>query len=162
MIKDVVEKKSPDIVLDLSDEPVVDYKKRFEIASSIFKKNVLYFGSDFSFSPPKRLDVLEKPSTSIVGTGKRTGKTSVGITVGKLLKREGFAPIVICMGRGGPPEPHLVDVNKFELDVETLSDISEEGKHAASDYLEEALLSGVPAIGCRRCGVGDGGKPRRF
>src|SRR5205807_4731638 len=33
------------------------------------------------------------------------------------------------------------------------------GRHAASDYLEDALVSGVTAIGARRCGGGLAGAP---
>jgi cyclic 2,3-diphosphoglycerate synthetase len=33
------------------------------------------------------------------------------------------------------------------------------GEHAASDYLEDALTSGVPTVGARRCGGGLAGRP---
>ena len=33
------------------------------------------------------------------------------------------------------------------------------GRHAASDYFEDALVAGVTAIGCRRCGGGMAGAP---
>ena len=39
-------------------------------------------------------------------------------------------------------------------DVDALLELSRAGRHAASDYLETAALSGVPTIGCRRCGGG--------
>jgi cyclic 2,3-diphosphoglycerate synthetase len=37
--------------------------------------------------------------------------------------------------------------------------LSREGRHAASDYLEDAALAGVVTIGCRRCGGGLAGMP---
>jgi cyclic 2,3-diphosphoglycerate synthase len=32
--------------------------------------------------------------------------------------------------------------------------LADAGKHAASDYIEDALLARVPTVGCRRCGGG--------
>src|SRR5258706_516064 len=54
-------------------------------------------------------------------------------------------------GRGGPPEPELVATPPT---VEELVALSRAGRHAASDHLEIAALSGVPTIGCRRAGGG--------
>jgi cyclic 2,3-diphosphoglycerate synthetase len=58
------------------------------------------------------------------------------------------------MGRGGPPEPELVETPPT---VEELLARSRAGLHAASDHLEVAVLAGVPAIGCRRAGGGFAG-----
>jgi cyclic 2,3-diphosphoglycerate synthetase len=55
------------------------------------------------------------------------------------------------MGRGGPPEPELATAAPT---VESLLELSRAGRHAASDYLEDAALAGVVTIGCRRCGGG--------
>jgi cyclic 2,3-diphosphoglycerate synthetase len=55
------------------------------------------------------------------------------------------------MGRGGPPEPEVADVPPT---VEALLELSDAGRHAASDYLETAALAGVTTVGCRRCGGG--------
>jgi cyclic 2,3-diphosphoglycerate synthetase len=38
--------------------------------------------------------------------------------------------------------------------VESLLDLSRAGRHAASDHLETAVATGVPTVGCRRCGGG--------
>jgi cyclic 2,3-diphosphoglycerate synthetase len=38
--------------------------------------------------------------------------------------------------------------------VEALVELSRSGRHAASDHLETAALTGVATIGCRRCGGG--------
>jgi cyclic 2,3-diphosphoglycerate synthetase len=43
--------------------------------------------------------------------------------------------------------------------VDRLVELSREGRHAASDYLETAALAGVVTIGCRRCGGGLAGAP---
>jgi cyclic 2,3-diphosphoglycerate synthetase len=55
------------------------------------------------------------------------------------------------MGRGGPPEPEVVETPPT---VEELVARSREGRHAASDHLETAALAGVVTIGCRRAGGG--------
>ena len=38
--------------------------------------------------------------------------------------------------------------------IEGLLQLSRDGRHAASDHLETALVAGVPTVGCRRCGGG--------
>ena len=40
-----------------------------------------------------------------------------------------------------------------------LVELARRGEHAASDYLEDALFAGVPAVGARRCGGGLAGRP---
>src|SRR5437667_684087 len=55
------------------------------------------------------------------------------------------------MGRGGPPEPELVETRPT---VNELLALSRSGRHAASDHLETAALAGVVTIGCRRAGGG--------
>lgn len=158
-INTAIEETSPDLVIDLSDEPIIDYYDRFRIASILLQKGVKYLGADFIFTPPRNWDILKKPSLAIIGTGKRVGKTAVGVLISRLLKREGFDPVVVCMGRGGPPEPELVDASKLNLTPELLLEVSRKGGHAASDYWEDALLAKVTTVGCRRCGGGMAGNP---
>ena len=72
--------------------------------------------------------------------------------------------IVVAMGRGGPPEPELI-AGGARLGPAELLAASRAGRHAASDCYEDAVLAGVTAIGCRRCGGGlagvlRGGKSR--
>jgi len=64
--------------------------------------------------------------------------------------------VVVAMGRGGPAEPEVAEVQPT---VDRLVELSREGRHAASDYLETAALAGVVTIGCRRCGGGLAGAP---
>jgi cyclic 2,3-diphosphoglycerate synthase len=86
----------------------------------------------------------------VIGTGKRVGKTAVTAHLARLLARDREV-VVVAMGRGGPPEPELVTTPPT---VEDLVALSRAGRHAASDHLEIAALSGVPTIGCRRAGGG--------
>ena len=87
------------------------------------------------------------PSLAVIGTGKRVGKTAVTGHLARLLARDRDV-VVVAMGRGGPPEPELAEVRPT---LERLLELSRDGRHAASDYLETAALAGVVTIGCRRC-----------
>src|SRR2546430_6253961 len=59
--------------------------------------------------------------------------------------------VVVAMGRGGPAEPQVAVVQPT---LSALLELSRAGHHAASDYLETAVLTGVVTIGCRRAGGG--------
>ena len=138
-----------EVVVDLSDEPVLGPVARFEWASRALAAGLSYVGADFRFDPP-RLEPFELPSISVVGTGKRVGKTAVTAHLARLFARD-RSVVVVAMGRGGPPEPELVETPPT---VEELVARSAAGRHAASDHLEIAVLAGVPTIGCRRAGGG--------
>jgi len=148
-----------DVVVDLSDEPVVGYRERMRIASLSLAAGARYVGSDFELRPPELRDVSTKPSLAVVGTGKRVGKTAVSGYLARLLAREGFDPGVVSMGRGGPPRPEVIEGHKLEVGSGYLLEALERGAHAASDYYETAALSRVTTVGCRRCGGGLAGEP---
>jgi len=160
-----VAKFHPEVIVDLSDEPVLGYKERFRLISESLARNVSYIGSDFQFSPASAARLCVSPSLSIIGTGKRVGKTAVSGYVARTLKRtmsgafSGPPVVVVAMGRGGPAQPELVNWPQEELTVEKLLALSRQGRHAASDHFEDALLSGVVTVGCRRCGGGMAGEP---
>ena len=148
-----------DAVVDLSDEPVVGYKERMRIASFVLRAGARYLGSDFELRPPELRPVSTKPSLAVIGTGKRVGKTAVSGYLARLLSDEGFNPGVVSMGRGGPPEPEVIEGHKLEVGSAYLLEALERGAHAASDYYETAALSRVTTVGCRRCGGGLAGEP---
>ena len=139
----------PELVVDLSDEPVLGPKERFRLASRVLAAGLPYVGADFRFDPPL-LEPFPLPSIGIVGTGKRVGKTAITAHAARLYSRERKV-VVVAMGRGGPPEPEVAAVAP---DVGALLELSRRGRHAASDYLETAALAGVTTVGCRRCGGG--------
>ena len=145
---------APDAVLDLSDEPVLDYRKRHLLAAVALHREVEYHGADFRFSPPPRPRLARRPSIAIISTGKRTGKTAISGFSARTLLKAGRKPVIVSMGRGGPPEPEVLRGDELELGPQQLLEIAEEGRHAASDYIEDALLGRVPTVGCRRCGGG--------
>jgi cyclic 2,3-diphosphoglycerate synthetase len=149
-----IEDEAPDEVLDLSDEPVLDYRRRHLLVSVALRLGVPYSGADFAFTPPPRPQLVRTPSIAINGTGKRTGKTAVAGFAARALVQAGASPCIIAMGRGGPPEPQLLRGDEIELEPPDLLELAEQGKHAASDYVEDALLGRVPTVGCRRCGGG--------
>lgn len=157
-IDQAIQRFAPAVFIDLSDEPVVGYRERFEFACRILARNISYRGSDFLFEPPTFFDVVHKPSVSIIGTGKRTGKTAVSAFICRELKSGGHNPCVVAMGRGGPAAPEVIYGGEIELKPEYLLELSRQGKHAASDHYEDALMSRITTVGCRRCGGGMAGE----
>ncbi len=93
----------------------------------------------------------------MIGTGKRTGKTAITGEVARIAATRGLSPVVVAMGRGGPPEPQVARAGSVTLDL--LLEVVGAGEHAASDYLEVAVTSGVTTVGARRAGGGLAGKP---
>lgn len=158
IIVDMIRKYDIDTVMDLSDEPILDYPKRFKIACKVLNEGIIYEGPDFKFEPTSQYEIMEKPSLTILGTGKRIGKTAVSGFVSRLIDKNGYEPCVIAMGRGGPEEPEIVHGEKIEINAEFLLEQSEKGVHAASDHWEDALMSRILTIGCRRCGGGMAGE----
>ena len=143
-----------DLVVDLSDEPVLGPRQRLLWASRALALGLPYVGADFRFDPPP-LHPIETPSLAVIGLGKRIGKTAVAGHVARLLARD-RSVVVVAMGRGGPAEPELVEAPPT---LDALLELSRSGRHAASDHLEAAALAGVPAVGCRRAGGGLAGAP---
>jgi cyclic 2,3-diphosphoglycerate synthetase len=144
-----IARHTPEVVVDLSDEPVLGPVARFALASRVLAHGLPYVGADFRLEPPE-LAAFELPSIAVVGTGKRIGKTAVTGHIARLLAVDRRV-VVVAMGRGGPAEPEVVTVPPT---VESLVELSRSGRHAASDHLETAALVGVTTVGCRRCGGG--------
>jgi cyclic 2,3-diphosphoglycerate synthase len=143
-----------DVVIDLSDEPVLGPRERMLWASRALALGLPYVGADFRFDPPT-LDPVDTPSLAVIGLGKRVGKTAVAGHVARVLAQDRRV-VVVAMGRGGPAEPEPVETAPT---VDDLLALSRSGRHAASDHFEAAALAGVPAIGCRRAGGGLAGAP---
>jgi cyclic 2,3-diphosphoglycerate synthetase len=138
-----------DVVIDLSDEPVLGPRERMLWASRALALGLPYVGADFRFDPPA-FEPVGVASLAIVGVGKRIGKTAVTGHVARVLSKE-RSVVVVAMGRGGPAEPELVETPPT---VDDLVALARAGRHAASDHLETAALAGVPTVGCRRAGGG--------
>ncbi|HET9671503.1 MAG TPA: cyclic 2,3-diphosphoglycerate synthetase [Actinomycetota bacterium] len=147
----------PDVILDLSDEPVLGYRERMELAAVALVAGVPYVGADFRLEPPPAEPPVDAPTLAVIGTGKRTGKTAIAGAAARLAGRRGLEPVMVAMGRGGPPEPTVVPAGSVDLDH--LLGLVAAGEHAASDYLEDALTTGVTTVGARRAGGGLAGAP---
>jgi cyclic 2,3-diphosphoglycerate synthetase len=148
-LEEAVARHRPDVVIDLSDEPVLTPPGRFALASRALALGVPYEGPDFRLDPPE-LAPVDVASLAVIGTGKRVGKTAVTGHVARLLSSSRDV-VVVAMGRGGPREPETVLVRPT---VSSLLELSRDGRHAASDHLETAVVAGVTTVGCRRCGGG--------
>jgi cyclic 2,3-diphosphoglycerate synthetase len=156
-LRDALRRHRPDAVLDLSDEPVLGEPERAVVAAVTLAAGLRYLGPDFVIEPPFRADPPEVPTMAVIGTGKRTGKTAVAGEAARVAARVGRDPVVVAMGRGGPPGPQLAEAGSIGLD--RLVDLAAAGDHAASDYLEDAVTTGVTTIGARRAGGGLFGRP---
>ena len=158
-VSDALDRYRPDLVVDLSDEPVLDARRRMGLAATVLLRGIPYHGADFRFDPPPRPRIATKPSVAVIGSGKRAGKTAVSAHLARLLAGRGTPPLIVAMGRGGPPEPELVDPATFDLSVDGLVALAASGRHAASDHLEDAVTARVATVGTRRCGGGLAGAP---
>ncbi|HYY02662.1 MAG TPA: hypothetical protein VE736_02150 [Gaiellaceae bacterium] len=138
-----------EVIVDLSDEPVLAPRERFRLASRALAAGIPYLGADFRFDPPS-FEPFALPSVAVIGTGKRVGKTAVTGHIARTLARH-MDVIVVAMGRGGPADPEVIDAAPT---LASLLELSRAGRHAASDHLETAALAGVTTIGCRRAGGG--------
>ena len=144
-------------VVDLADEPVLAAPAKLRLASLALHLGLVYETPSESFEPPRyeRLDFGGR-TIAVIGTGKRTGKTAVACHLAGVLRAGGRRPAIVSMGRGGPPEPVVASP---DTSLENLEALAAAGRHAASDYLEDAVLAGVPTVGCRRVGGSLAGVP---
>jgi cyclic 2,3-diphosphoglycerate synthetase len=143
-----------DLVIDLSDEPVLGPRERMLWASRALALGLPYVGADFRFEPPA-FEHVDVPSLAVIGVGKRIGKTAVTGHVARVLAQD-RSVVVVAMGRGGPAEPELIETPPT---LDDLVALARAGRHAASDHLETAALAGVTTVGCRRAGGGLAGAP---
>jgi cyclic 2,3-diphosphoglycerate synthetase len=156
---DALARFSPDLVVDLCDEPVVDERIRLRLASRALAAGAVYQAADARFDPPPRPRLAAKPSVAIIGTAKRAGKTAVTAQLARALRGRGTPPVVVAMGRGGPPVPEVLDPGVDDVSIDGLVALAAAGRHAASDHIEDAVMAGVTTIGARRCGGGPVGAP---
>jgi cyclic 2,3-diphosphoglycerate synthase len=156
-LRSAIAELSPEAVLDLSDEPVLGYRERMELAAVALVAGVPYLGADFRLDPPPQERVVAAPTLAVIGTGKRTGKTAIAAAAARLAARRGLDPVMVAMGRGGPPEPTVALAGSVDLDH--LVGLVAAGAHGASDYLEDAITTGVTTVGARRAGGGLAGAP---
>ena len=153
-----LEATEPEVVLDLSDEPVLSPGLRMACVAEALARDIAYEAPGARFSPPPR----QPPPTglaclAITGVGKRIGKTAVSGEAARRAAARDLGPVVVAMGRGGPARPEVAD--PATLSLASLGRLAAEGRHAASDHLETAFTTGVVAVGARRVGGGPAGEP---
>jgi len=136
---------------------VVPASRKLRIAALALSLGLAYEAPGARLEPPRyeQLD-FDGPKLAVIATGKRTGKTAVAGHWAALLRDAGADPVIVCMGRGGPAEPRL---GEAAPSLDELIALAEGGSHAASDYLEDAVIAGVRTVGCRRVGGGFAGAP---
>jgi cyclic 2,3-diphosphoglycerate synthetase len=156
-LDEAIRRYGPDAILDLSDEPVLDYRRRMELVAVALVRGIAYVGPDFRFDPPITEPPLAVPTLGVIGTGKRVAKTAIAGHVARLSAAAGENPVIVAMGRGGPRGPVVAGPKDVELGA--LLARVDSGEHASSDYLEDALTAGVTTVGARRCGGGLAGRP---
>jgi cyclic 2,3-diphosphoglycerate synthetase len=157
-LRELAATTSVDAVVDLSGDPVLSADERFAVAAVALDLGLEYRAPGLRLTPPP-VEQIESdvPIVAVIGTGKRTGKTALGSHLAMLLREAGRRPVVVSMGRGGPAAPQLVH-GDAPPGVRELIELARSGRHAASDYLEDAVLAGVSTVGCRRCGEGPAGE----
>ena len=144
-----------DGVVDLADEPVLPPRAKLRLAALALHLGLRYSAPGLRLDPPRYEPVaFDGPKLAVIATGKRTGKTALACHLARLLQERD--PVIVCMGRGGPKRPVAASP---ETSLDDLLAISDHGAHAASDYLEDAVLAGVNTVGCRRVGGGLAGAP---
>ena len=140
--------------------PSLAARAKLRLASLALHLGLAYETATESLDPPRfeRLDFAGRV-LAVIGTGKRTGKTALGRPSGRLLRERGRAPrdrvdgAGRAAGAGGRAGPDLA--------LENLEALAAAGRHAASDYLEDAVLARVPTVGCRRVRRVAGRRPVR-
>lgn len=152
-LRDAIGRFGPDVVLDCTDEPVLSPADRFRLAAVALRAGVPFTGADFELRPPDFADILTRPAVAIFATGKRTGKTALSGAYARHLVAAGRRPVIISVGRGGPNPPRVIEAGT-PLSTDVLLELAAAGQHASSDYVEDALTSGVATIGCVRVGGG--------
>lgn len=156
-LPELLARHDPDVVVDLSGEPVVTPTRRNVLAAVTLAAGVPYEAPGWRTGPPALAPIRERSAVAVLATGKRTGKTATSGGLARHALARGREPTVVAMGRGGPPEPTVLEPG-VELSPRRLLEVVAEGGHAASDFYEDAVTSGVRTVGCFRVGDGPAGE----
>ncbi len=156
-VRAVIAGTGAEALVDLSDEPVIGYRERFLLMSAALAEGARYVAADTELWPQEFAAVTAMPALGVIGTGKRVGKTAVSGWLARRLEarlRATAAWSCVAMGRGGPPGAGADRPAATGSARPICSPPRARGRHAASDCYEDAVLAGVTAMGCRRCGGG--------
>ena len=154
-LADAIERWTPEVVLDLSDEPVLGYRERMELAAvALDPRRPLRRARTSELEPAAaRRRRSPAPDARRDRHGQANREDRDQRRGGAARRREaGLDPVVVAMGRGGPPSRRWR--RRAACTSIACSSSFATGQHAASDYLEDALTTGVTTIGARRAGGG--------
>jgi cyclic 2,3-diphosphoglycerate synthetase len=150
---------TPDVVIDLSDEPVIDSRARNVLIAIAAANGVAYRAGGSFFEQPWTVSPPSVTTIAVIGTGKRTGKTAVSAALARHIVARGSRPVIVAMGRGGPDKPVVTRGDVEPPTPASLLELAARGEHAASDTYEDAVVAGVTTVGARRAGSGLLGEP---
>jgi cyclic 2,3-diphosphoglycerate synthetase len=150
---------APDVVIDLSDAPVIDTRARSLFIAIAAAHGVGYRAGGSFFEQPWTVPQPSAPTVAVIGTGKRTGKTAVSAAFARHIAALGLRPVIVAMGRGGPDKPVVTRGDVERPTPSSLLELAARGEHAASDTYEDAVVAGVTTVGARRAGSGLLGEP---
>ncbi|GAC1409948.1 MAG: cyclic 2,3-diphosphoglycerate synthase [Actinomycetota bacterium] len=150
---------APDVVFDVSDDPVVDSGMREQLIAITLARGVVYEAPGLRMEPQLCRTRSNAPTIAVIGSGKRCGKTALSAHVARTLAGAGMRVVIVAMGRGGPEKPVLVRGDVDPPDARALLAIADGGQHAASDVYEDAVVARLPVVGARRAGAGPSGSP---
>ena len=154
-----LERFGPDVVIDLSDAPVIDARARNLLIAVSAARGATYRAGGSTFEQPWTVHRPSVPTIAVIGTGKRTGKTAVSAALARHIAASGARPVIVAMGRGGPDKPLVTRGDVERPTVDGLIALADRGEHAASDTYEDAVVAGVTTVGARRAGSGMLGDP---
>ena len=78
-LRDAIDAWHPELVLDLSDEPVLGYRERMALAAVALTMGVPYAGADFRLDPPTEAPPCSMPTRAphgTTGSRSRAGSTA--------------------------------------------------------------------------------------
>ena len=93
---------------------VLGYRERMELAA-VARRGLPYVGPDFRLDPPeqgRRCRSRRSPHRD----RQAHREDAIAGSVARLAARRGLEPVVVAMGRGGPPEPTLARAGTVDLD----------------------------------------------
>ena len=132
---------APEAVLDLSDEPVLGYRERMAARGRRPDSRAAVPGRGL----PAR-SAVDRPAAAGAHARRHRNRQADREDrhqrgAGAAAARRGLDPVVVAMGRGGPAAPQVAEAGS--VDLARLVELVRAGEHAASDYLEDALTTGV-------------------
>lgn len=146
----------PDLVVDLSGSPALSEQRRLQLIATVLAAGCAYEAPGVRYEVPPLPPLSRRPTVSIIAIGKRAGKTALSGALVQHGQQRDRKPVVVAMGRGGPSAPVVVPSNE-PIDLARLLEVADAGGHAASDFYEDAIMTGASTVGCWRAGDGPAG-----